>query len=192
MPLFYTFAELYLRDDVLRYLTQYTIQFSGLKEGIHQFEFKVDDKFFSEFEDSEIENGLIDVLVEMEKRSTHLVLNFSLSGEVQLVCDRCLDNYMQPFECESTLYVNFSEEPQEGREDVIYLHPSDYQVEIGHLIYEFIILNLPVKHVHTENEKGESGCNPEMLQRLENFNTPKDNNSEGDPRWNDLKKIIDN
>jgi uncharacterized metal-binding protein YceD (DUF177 family) len=181
-----------LGDVALKYLTQYKIQFSGLKEGTHQFDFRVDDRFFDEFEDSEIEKGLIDVIVRLEKRSTHLVLNFELKGEVQLVCDRCLDDYIQPMECESVLYVKFSEGPQEGAADIIYIHPNDCQVEIGHLIYELIILNLPIKHAHPENEEGESDCNPEMLQKLKDINAPGNTDTEGDSRWNDLKKIIDN
>lgn len=175
----------------MKYLSQYKISFSGLEEGVHQFDFKVDEKFFKEFEGSEIEEGLLDVLVKLEKRQTHLKLDFAIKGKVQLVCDRCLDNYIQPLDCQSALYVKFSEEDQQDDDEVIFIHPNDYEIGIGQLIYELIILNMPVKHVHPDNDKGESNCNQEMLQRLEDINAPGDDN-EGDPRWDDLRKIIDN
>ena len=39
----------------MNYLSQYTIPFSGLKEGKHLFDFSADHRFFAGFEESEIE-----------------------------------------------------------------------------------------------------------------------------------------
>ena len=74
----------------MNYLSQYTIPFSGLKEGEHLFDFIADDRFFAGFEESEITKGSVAVQVKLEKRSTYLRLSFALKGEVELICDRCL------------------------------------------------------------------------------------------------------
>lgn len=183
-----------MEGSFVKYLKQYTIPFSGLSEGKHDFNFNVDDRFFAEFEETEVEKGDVNVQVSLEKRTTHLVLNFEIEGEVQVVCDRCLEPYAQPVEGDSTIYVKFSEEEQEGDDEVIYLHPTEHQVEIGQLIYEFIVLNLPVRRIHPDDENGNSSCDAEMLQRLSEFDNPGDDGDDEptDPRWNDLKKIIGN
>ncbi len=41
----------------MKYLSKYEIAFKGLKEGVHQFEYELDDKFFDMFENSEVKNG---------------------------------------------------------------------------------------------------------------------------------------
>ena len=77
----------------MNYLSQFTIPFSGLKEGKHLFDFSADQRFFAGFEESEIEKGSINIQVELEKRTTYLRLKFMIKGEVELICDRCLETY---------------------------------------------------------------------------------------------------
>jgi uncharacterized protein len=175
----------------MNYLSQYTIPFSGLKEGKHLFEFKVDKLFFSEFEGGETDRGNVTVQVELEKRTTHLRLNFMLKGEVELICDRCLEPYLQPVESRNMMLVKFSETETDDGDEVIYIHPGSHQVAVAKLIYEFIILSIPIRHVHPEGPQGESQCDPEMLLKLEELKAPEvHQEGPADPRWNNLKNII--
>ena len=177
----------------MNYLSQYTLPFSGLSEGKHQFDFAVNDRFFAEFETSEVEKGELRVLVELEKRSTYLSLSFSISGVVELICDRCLENFIFPVESHRKLLVKFSEKPVEDEAELIYLHPNDFQVEIAQYIYEFVILSLPIRRVHPDGENGESLCDPVMIKKLEELRYHGSNLDEpDDPRWNELRKIIGN
>ena len=176
----------------MNYLSQYTIPFSGLKEGEHLFDFIADDRFFAGFEESEITKGSITVQVKLEKRSTYLRLNFVLRGVVELICDRCLENYLQPVKSSYPMLVKFSETETDDGDEVIYIHPGAHQVEISKLIYEFIVLSIPIRHIHPEDQNGESLCNPDMIHKLDEYRSidlPEVNPI--DPRWNDLKKIID-
>ncbi|WP_372651771.1 DUF177 domain-containing protein, partial [Draconibacterium sp.] len=70
--------------------SKYNIEFKGLKEGLHDYQFEVNDKFFVHFEESLVDNGEVSVKVEHEKRSAFLKLSFALEGWLELVCDRCL------------------------------------------------------------------------------------------------------
>ncbi len=177
----------------MNYLSQYTIPFSGLKEGKHLFEFTADDRFFAGFEQGEIERGDVAVQVELEKRSTYMALIFTIKGEVELTCDRCLEKYMQPIKSRNRLMVKFSEEKIEDDVEIIYLHPSEYQLEVAQLIYEFIVLSLPIRHVHPDDKEGKSLCDADMLKKLDEYKTSgREKDEPEDPRWNELKKIIGN
>lgn len=177
----------------MNYLSQYTIPFSGLSEGKHQFDFTVDDRFFAEFETSEVEKGDLEISVELEKRSTYLGLNFLINGTVELVCDRCLENFIHHVESKRKLLVKFSEKPVEDEAEMIYLHPSSFQVEVAQYIYEFVILSLPIRRVHPDGENGESLCDPVMMKKLEELRHHSNTLDEPeDPRWNELRKIIGN
>ncbi|HWR99309.1 MAG TPA: DUF177 domain-containing protein [Prolixibacteraceae bacterium] len=177
----------------MNYLSQYTLPFSGLSEGKHQFDFTADDRFFAEFETSEVEKGELMIQVELEKRSTYLSLTFFIKGTVELVCDRCLENFIYPLESNRKLLVKFSEKQIEDEAELIYLHPNDFQVEIAQYIYEFVILSLPIRRVHPDGENGETLCDPVMIKKLEELRHHSDNLDEpDDPRWNELRKFIGN
>ena len=175
-------------------LSQYTIQFSGLSEGMHEFDFSADKRFFAEFEQSEIEEGSVRIQVELEKRSTYLRLNFLISGEVELVCDPCLDKYMQSIEGNYPMLVKFSGTEADDTDEIIFLQHGDHQVEVDELIYEFIVLSVPIRHVHPDDEDGNSLCDPEMLRKIDEYKATEseENHDDVDPRWNDLRQIIGN
>ena len=116
-----------------------------------------------------------------------------IKGEVELICDRCLETYLQPIESSNLMLVKFSETETDDGDEVIYIHPGAYQVEVAKLIYEFIVLSIPIRHVHPDDNEGKSLCDPEMLQKLDEYKaTDLPEIDPIDPRWNDLKKIIGN
>ena len=177
----------------MNYLSQYTLPFSGLSEGKHQFDFTVDDRFFAEFETSEVKKGELEIAVELEKRSTHLSLTFKIDGVVELVCDRCLENFSYHVESKRKLLVKFSEKQIEDEAELIYLRPTAFEVEIAQYIYEFVILSLPIRRIHPDGEDGKTLCDPVMIKKLEELRHHSNTLDEpDDPRWNELKKIIGN
>jgi uncharacterized protein len=177
----------------MNWLSQYTIQFSGLSEGTHLFDFSADKRFFAEFEESEIEEGSVRIQVELEKRSTYLRLNFLISGEVELVCDRCLEKYLQQIESQFPMLVKFSDTESDDTDEVIFLQSGEHQVGVAKLIYEFIVLSIPIRHVHPDDEEGNSLCDPEMLKKIDEYRAAGNNDTEvADPRWNELRRISGN
>ena len=177
----------------MNHLSQYTLPFSGLSEGKHQFDFSINDRFFAEFENSEVEKGELEVQVELEKRSTYLSLSFTINGVVELICDRCLENFIFPVKSNRKLLVKFSEKQVEDEAELIYLHPTAFEVEVAQFIYEFVILSLPIRRVHPDGENGESLCDPVMIKKLEELRYHSNTLDEpDDPRWNELRKIIGN
>jgi len=175
--------------------SKYNIEFKGLKEGLHDYQFEVNDKFFVHFEESLVDNGEVSVKVELEKRSAFLKLSFALEGWLELVCDRCLDSYQQDVSLETELFVKFGEEDEfEDGDNVIWVLPEEHAINLTQIIYEYVTLSIPLRHVHPD-ESGENGCNQEMIDRLNNitqFDAEDDEEEEIDPRWAALKNLKNN
>ena len=60
--------------------TKYDVEFKGLKEGLHEFEFEIKDKFFEHFDQDLINVGNLIVKVDLEKRTTFMKLYFNVKG----------------------------------------------------------------------------------------------------------------
>ncbi len=176
--------------------SKYNIEFKGLKEGLHDYEFKVDSTFFEHFKEGLVEEGEVTAKVQLEKRSAFLKLKVDISGWLQLICDRCLENYEQDVELETELFVKFGEEQEfdEG-DNVIWVLPEEHAINLAQVIYEYIVLSIPLRHVHP-NEEGENSCNKEMLEKINKYTHNEDEISKDDedidPRWAALKNLKNN
>ena len=175
-------------------LSRYNIAFKGLAQGKHEFLYELDKSFFEAFENSMIEDGDAKVKLVLEKQSSLMVLWFHISGTVFIQCDRCLDYYSQPISGENRIYIKFGEDEFNEGDEVIWVSVNDYQINVSQLMYEFVSLALPIRHVHPDDENGNSECNPEMLSKLNIVNDDNydDEEEQTDSRWDDLKKLLDN
>ena len=173
--------------------TKYDIAFKGLAEGLHTFDFQIDDKFFDHFEGNLVDKGKVDVIVDLEKRSSFLKLHFKIKGWVELMCDRCLDLYNQKIKHKTEIFIKFGEQEFDEGENVIWILPEEHQINVAQLIYEYVILSIPLRHIHPKNKNGDRDCNREMLNKLKNYmkNNEKEKASV-DPRWEALNNLRNN
>ena len=146
---------------------QYIIQFRGLKEGVHGFEFSIMKPFFESFKHLDIPDGHVEVEVELTRKNAFLELAINLVGDVQVQCDRCLEYFGLPVSYKGHLVVRFSETEQDPDDEIIFLHPGDYQLDLKQYLYEFISVSIPIRKVHPDLEDGEPGCDKEMLELLQ-------------------------
>lgn len=172
----------------MSYLKKYTIEYLGLSLDNHIFEFEINEKFFSHFENSQIQRCNIQLQLEVAKKERMMILDFNFKGEIEVTCDRCSDEFMFPIETTEQLIVKFGSEHNEESEDVIVLADTEYQFNLTEYIYDFIHLALPIKVVHPDDEDGNSGCNAEVLKILNSVAITQ----EEDPRWETLKKLKGN
>lgn len=179
---------------IVSWKSKYNIEFKGLSEGLHDYQFEVNEKFFAHFEESLVDNGAVAVKVTLAKRSSFLKLSFALEGWLELVCDRCLDNYIQNVSLATELFVKFGEEDafEEG-DNVIWVLPEEHAINLAQIIYEYVTLSIPLRHVHPD-ESGENSCNSEMIDRLNNITQHEtdENEEDIDPRWAALKNLKNN
>ena len=167
---------------------RYTIPLSGLKEGHHTIDFEIDKEFFEQFEESEVKEGSLIANIVMDKRSSHSDLLIRISGNVKICCDRCLEMFFHPVVCENRLLVKFGKTIEDIDPDILSLPVGEHELDLQQHIYEFILLALPIKRVHPNDNKGISTCDPVMLKKLDELIV--DEEPETDPRWDELKKLM--
>ena len=148
------------------------IPFKGLSLGQHSFEFEIDDAFFSQFENAVVQKGKAFIQVELNKLNNLMECDVIINGEVAVECDRCLDEFYIPVSFEGKVIVSLRGQVGEdyGQEeddvDVIFLHPSDDELDLAQYCYESIGLSLPLQKIHPNDANGNSTCNKEMLDKL--------------------------
>ena len=174
--------------------SKYNIEFKGLKEGLHDFEYEIDNTFFEHFNESLVDNGKFNTKVSLEKRSAFLKIYLKINGWLELTCDRCLDTYQQKIKQKTELFVKFGEKEFDEGENVIWIRPQEHHISMGQIIYEYIALSIPLRHVHPKNKDGNRECNKEMLNKLKDYMNAESEEEETltDPRWDALKNLKNN
>ncbi len=142
-------------------LNAYSIDYKSLAVGSHKFSFAVDCDLFLAFENEDIRGGKFAVAVELQKSATMLLVDVNIEGEAIVECDRCLDDCAIAVDYSGRLTVKFSDEIAEYDGEVMWLSPSESELDLSQYIYESILLSLPYRRVHAEGE-----CNPEMEARF--------------------------
>ncbi len=173
-------------------LKEYTIPFVGLKQGLHQFEYQIDNTFFEHFEYDEFNASAVKVDLEFDKKATMLELQFKGTGTVNVNCDLTNEPFDLPIENEFFLVVKFGDEYNNENEELLILPHGEYEVNIQQYIYELIVLGVPSKRVHPGVEDGT--LESEILEKLDELSpkekTIENNNEETDPRWDKLKNLL--
>ena len=167
----------------------YDIAFSGLKTGKHDFKFEINQEFFDLFEtEQEFFNPKISVDVHLDKHTTFLEFFINVSGTVQLICDISTDEFSENIMNDLKILVKFGEEYDDSDEDVITIPMNDHAFNVAQLIYEDVMLSVPMKKISPNVDQ-------EDLEILDKF-SPKEeetdeNEHEGDPRWDALRRLKD-
>ncbi len=178
-------------------LKEFSIPFTGLSDGSHEYRFVVTNTFFEAFPYSEIKKGNVQVDVTLVRHSLMLTLDIRIKGEVELTCDRCTSEYMQPVEGQYRLVVNLNAERFEDEDDLISLPESAHELDLAKYLYEYITLLVPSRRVCGGNPDAPDGCDPETISTLEKLKPGKvtkkkekeEEPEETDPRWDSLKNI---
>jgi len=173
----------------LKSLRNYSIPFTGLALGKHNFEFDITDSFFDEFDYSLVKKADLKCVVELEKQETMLILNFHIKGTIDASCDKCLSEYPQKLDIHEQQIAKFSDEPVSEDEEIITLSKNDHQVMLAGLIYEYI--NVAVPFIKTCGNEGNTPyCDKDMPESLDKLSANNEEQDEQiDPRWDALKNI---
>ena len=167
----------------------YVINVAGMKNGPHTDEYSVDKLLFEQFQEGIIEDGAVQVKLDMYKYGTHLDVKFSFNGTVKVPCDRCLDLYDQSIEQNTRIIYAFDPEMKFEGYEVMHVDPGENRLSLVQEFYDFITLSLPIRLVPDERSHQ---CSPEVLKYLskeeaEQQETPEEESV--DPRWAALKNI---
>ena len=165
---------------------EFLIPVSGLALGSHSYQFEINDGFFAEREYSEIQQGKVVVSLDIDRQETLMVLHFGIEGTVRVACDRCADEFDLPIRDEREFFLKLGTENAQESDDVEVVQAEQADYDISSLVYEFIILAVPIHRVHPEGQ-----CNPEVMAMLTAEQTVEETEEENeiDPRWAALKNI---
>ena len=168
----------------MKELKEFCIPFSSLKLGPNFFDFEIDNSFFDIFNYSRYNNCKISLKLEFRKENLLMDLRFSYSGYCEVFCDRCLDLVKVPISSKFNCLIKFLHQEQEIiKDDIVYLPEESYEYNIGHLFYEYFLINFPKRVIHKENQ-----CNSNQIKLMEEY-SQKQNSTEEDPRLNILKRL---
>ena len=184
----------------------YNVVLKDISDETRMFEYDLDDTYFKKIDSPEVQKGNIKAKVTVQRKLSTFELVFILDGTILIPCDRCLDEMEQPIHYKEKLQVKFGDKFDEIDEIVI-VPESDGGINIAWFLYEFIVLNIPMKHVHATGE-----CNKTMATKLKkhitrqkgdddhddtalDFDDDDDFTTEEiptDPRWEGLQNISEN
>ena len=175
--------------------------------GTHQYEFHLDNLFFKNIDGTEFQKGDVKVLLTVTKTALTHEFNFKFEGVVQVPCDRCLDEMDQPVSSQNRLFVKLGKEYSEESDEIVIIPEEEGEINLAWFLYEFIALAIPMKHVHAPGK-----CNKTVSSKLHKHMSRSEEDAEDevfaddadapvddadddaptDPRWDELKKLIDN
>jgi len=180
--------------QAMNFRREFEIAFVGLKPGVHHFEYQIDDKFFAHYEKQDFSNCNAKIKLELDKKSSFMLLKFDIDGTVDVNCDRCGNPLTIQLWDEFKVMVKLVDDPdemndQEEDPDVYYISRGESHLYLADWIYEFINLSIPLQKMCPPDEAGESQCNKEVLAKL--LQAENNDSKEANPMWQALNKFKD-
>lgn len=169
----------------MKNLVQFSIPYKGLKNGLHNYDFTLDHRFFELMENHDFVGSLFNVKVDLDKKHDHCMLTFMIEGSLSTNCDRCTANIAMPIDQKYTLLLKFSESENPMEDDeIVFLDPETSILDIAPYIYEYVILSIPLVKIFDCDE--DKDCDNEVLNKL--YKEDDDTSEEGGI-WDSLKGL---
>jgi len=164
------------------------IDLKGLTAEKTVLNFTLDDDYFKAIEAPDVQKGKLNCELVIKKTSTLFEFNFHTEGTIQIPCDRCLEEMDQDICSDDKLIVKFGDEYSE-EDDYVTVVEDEGILDVSWFIYEFIVLNIPIKHVHASGL-----CDAAMIKLLEEHTITRSNGEDEestiDPRWSKLSELL--
>lgn len=174
-------------------LAPFRIPLSALKADSASYQWEIRPEFFTLIDDEHAPPaGRFQVSLELEHTGGITVLDFIIEGKLGTSCDRCMATIDMPVKADYQVLVKFGD-PAESTEEVIVLDPEAPDLNVGNIIYDFILLSIPIRHLLEGCETMDPmPCDTSITQYISEYkelpSTPEADNT----LWDDLKKAMDN
>jgi uncharacterized metal-binding protein YceD (DUF177 family) len=181
----------------VKFWKTFDIEVIKFKEGLHVVDFPIGDAFFQQVEGNDLlDKGNLTAWVKVDKGANLIELTFHIVGKVSLVCDRSLEKFEQPLDFTEKMIYKYGSEVKEIDESVMMITRDTPSINVAQLIYEFILLALPLKKIHPDykNELDEEDNELEggfvyIDEALTEGSTEEESTTTVDPRWEQLEKL---
>ena len=147
------------------------VEFNALPDGLSKFDGTFDTKP-SSFGEQFLNSDTIYFEATIERKKEKIVIVGWAKTQLDCQCDSCLERFVSQFE-------------GQFQETILFENDSTASIDIEHLAYESIILNIPVRILCKSECRGLcSGCGVNL-----NFEKCQCE-IETDPRWEVLKTLV--
>ena len=105
---------------------EFDIAFVGLKPGVHEYNYEIDEKFFAAYPSQDFSNTHAKVRMQLEKNTNFMLLKFEVGGTADVHCDRCGNPLQQQLWDDFEVLVKLVDDPdkmnnEEENPDVHYI-----------------------------------------------------------------------
>ena len=187
--------------------TEFKLPLKGLGVGTHEFEYHLDKQFFVNMESADIHGADLDVHLTVVYNGSFYTLDFVIKGEVTLICDRCLDDLHFPIDATYHIVVKYGETYNDDNDEVLEIPESDNYLNVAYMIYDTVVLAIPIKHVHPmgkcnrqmssllKKHRARTGdedeeLENELIDEIDNIDQEEEGDAAPtDPRWSALSKL---
>ncbi len=139
----------------------YKLQLKSLAPGTHEFEYVLDKQFFANMESADIHDADLKVKLTAVYRGDVYDLTFKITGNVVLLCDRCLDTMDFPIDASYHIMVKYGDDYNDDSDELLEIPQSDAYINVAYMLYDTVALAIPIKHVHPMGK-----CNRQMSALL--------------------------
>mgnify|MGYP001283350401 FL=1 len=164
-----------------KFLRKFSIKIQSLSNNEHTFEFDFNQKLLEHF-NSEIDisksNGICNII--LLKSEMMLDVTFNITGKTNLTCDRTLKNYTHKLNFSKKILFKFGDKYEEISDEMIVINRAKSILDISKYIYEFFILEIPIKRLHPSIKNEDN---------IDNFVYKTYTSKKIDPRFETLKKL---
>lgn len=184
----------------------YKLPLKSLAVGTHHFEYRLDKQFFVNMESADVHDADLTVNLDVQYNGDFYTLDFHITGEVVLICDRCLDDLHFPIDASYHIVVKYGEDYNDDSDEVLEIPDSDPTLNVAYMIYDTVVLAIPMKHVHPLGKcnrqmsamlkKHRARANDEdaeleneLIDEMDSLDVADDSAAPSDPRWDALKKL---
>lgn len=188
--------------------TAFKLPLKSLGVGTHEFEYHLDKLFFVNMESTDIHDADLNVRLTVQYNGDIYNLDFHITGDVVLICDRCLDDLVFPIDATYHIVVKYGEDYNDDNDEVLEIPETDNTLNVAYMIKDTVELAVPMKHVHPlgkcnrqmsamlKKHRATSGdedaeLENELLDEIDNIDAQSSAAGNSDPRWDALRKLSD-
>ncbi len=179
-----------------------------MPEGVETFDYHLDKTFFTNMENVDVREADLDVKLTVVNRGGIYNLDFAITGNVTLLCDRCLDDLVLPIDAPYHIAVKYGDCYNDESDELLEIPESDNYLNVAYMIYDTVALAIPIKHVHPLGkcnramsailkkhrahsiDDDEQMLDDELFDEIDDMGSASDTPT--DSRWDELKKLNDN
>lgn len=141
--------------------TAYKVQLASLPDGHHEQDFEIGTEFFKNMENPDIISADVHVHLDLEKKNELYDCTFTVKGNLQIPCDRCLDPLDHEVDTEYHVTVKYGDNYNDEADNLLTIPYSNSFLNVAYILNDTILLTIPMRHVHPLGK-----CNRAMAAAL--------------------------